>query len=55
MNPTEIKQARQQAGLTQSAFAALLGVSIKTVQAWEGGWRTCPEPMQKLIRLVLSS
>ncbi len=33
----EIKQIRRKAGLTQLAFANVLGVSTKTVEAWECG------------------
>jgi DNA-binding transcriptional regulator YiaG len=53
MNRAEIKQARLDAGLTQRATAELLGVSIKTVQSWEGGWRNMPEPAQKLFELLM--
>lgn len=35
-----VKQIRQQYELSQSEFAALLGVSIKTLQNWEQGRRT---------------
>ena len=38
----EIKQARANAALTQSAMADLLHVSIKTVQAWEYGTNPMP-------------
>lgn len=53
MTPTEIRQLRIDAGLTQARFALRLGVSLKTVQSWEGGWRKCPEPMQRLMRLAI--
>ncbi|MBQ3492761.1 MAG: helix-turn-helix domain-containing protein [Clostridia bacterium] len=33
----EIKNIRMQLGLTQSVFAQCLGVSVKTVEAWEAG------------------
>ena len=33
----EIKKIRENAGLTQSLFAKYLGVSLKTVEAWESG------------------
>lgn len=38
----EIKEIRVRSGLTQSAFAAFMGVSVKTVEAWEAG-RNRPE------------
>jgi putative transcriptional regulator len=38
---TEIRDIRLKAGMTQSVFASYMGVSKKTVEAWEGG-RTHP-------------
>lgn len=35
--PEEVKRLRQKISLTQNAFASLMGVSIKTVEAWESG------------------
>ena len=32
----EIRDIRMKAGMTQSVFAAYMGVSKKTVEAWEG-------------------
>lgn len=40
--PEEIKSIRRRTGLTQSAFAKYMGVSVKTVEAWEAG-RNHPE------------
>jgi putative transcriptional regulator len=34
---TEIKEIRHKTGLTQALFAKYMGVSVKTVEAWEGG------------------
>ena len=34
---SEIKDIRKSAGLTQNLFAQFLGVSLKTVEAWESG------------------
>lgn len=34
---SEIKDIRKSAGLTQILFAKYLGVSLKTVEAWESG------------------
>lgn len=38
----EIREIRIGTGLTQAAFASYLGVSVKTVEAWEAG-RNHPE------------
>jgi len=40
--PQEIKAIRHNTGLTQKKFALYLGVSVKTVEAWESG-RNHPE------------
>ena len=40
--PQEIKEIRNNAGLTQMLFAKFMGVSIKTVESWEAG-RNHPE------------
>ena len=34
---SEIKDIRKNAGMTQTLFARYLGVSLKTVEAWEAG------------------
>lgn len=48
----EIKQIRNKAGMTQAAFASYLGVSQKTVEAWELG-RTHPTgPAYRLISIL---
>lgn len=36
----DVKRIRERYALSQSEFAALLGVSIKTLQNWEQGRRT---------------
>lgn len=35
--PCEIKSIRNDTGLTQVLFAKFMGVSVKTVEAWEAG------------------
>lgn len=40
--PEEIKKIRLNTGLTQAVFAKYMGVSVKTVEAWESG-RNHPE------------
>jgi putative transcriptional regulator len=39
MEPVDIRETRKQFGLSQSQFAAMLGVSVKTLQNWEQGRR----------------
>ncbi len=36
-NSNEIKEVRSSLNMTQSTFAAVMGVSVKTVEAWESG------------------
>ena len=36
----DVKRIREQYQLSQSEFAALLGISVKTLQNWEQGRRT---------------
>lgn len=51
---TEIREIRMKAGMTQSVFAAYMGVSIKTVEAWECG-RTHPTgPVFRLLDILAS-
>ena len=41
LNKDQIREIRMQAKMTQTVFAKYLGVSVKTVEAWERG-RTHP-------------
>ena len=51
---SEIKNIRNKAGMTQASFANYLGVSQKTVEAWELG-RTHPTgPAYRLIDILNS-
>jgi putative transcriptional regulator len=36
-SPTEIKEIRLRSAMTQSVFAACIGVTKKAVESWEGG------------------
>ena len=48
----EIRDIRTKAGMTQRVFASYMGVSIKTVEAWEGG-RTHPTgPVFRLLDIL---
>jgi putative transcriptional regulator len=44
--------ARAKVGLSQSAFAALLGVSTRTLQDWEQGRRQPTGAAQTLLRVA---
>jgi DNA-binding transcriptional regulator YiaG len=55
MTRTELKMLRTQHGLTQSALAELLGVHWNTVARYEQGALTIPEPMARLMALVLKT
>lgn len=45
-------QARAQVGLSQNAFAQMLGVSLRTVQDWEQGRRKPTGAAQTLLRVA---
>ncbi|WP_455194108.1 helix-turn-helix domain-containing protein [Eubacterium ramulus] len=48
----EIREIRMKAGMTQSVFASYMGVSKKTVEAWECG-RTHPTgPAYRLLDIL---
>ncbi|MCK9265154.1 MAG: helix-turn-helix domain-containing protein [Deltaproteobacteria bacterium] len=48
----DVKAIRQKIGLSQSAFAGLLGVSVRTLQEWEQGRRNPKGPAQALLRVA---
>ncbi|MQT33105.1 helix-turn-helix domain-containing protein [Pseudomonas helleri] len=45
-------EARAKVGLSQSAFAQLLGVSLRTLQDWEQGRRRPAGAAQTLLRVA---
>jgi putative transcriptional regulator len=49
----EIKILRQKLGMTQRTFAAVMGVSNKTVEAWENGTNTPAGAARRMIGLLL--
>ena len=54
MPVTEIREIRMRAGMTQGVFASYMGVSKKTVEAWECG-RTHPTgPAFRLLDILAS-
>ncbi len=44
--------ARQRAGLSQARFAALLGVSVRTLQEWEQGRRQPSGAARTLLKVA---
>lgn len=52
IEPTAAALARAKVGLSQSAFAALLGVSTRTLQDWEQGRRQPTGAAQTLLRVA---
>jgi putative transcriptional regulator len=53
VEPTAAALARSKVGLSQSAFAALLGVSTRTLQDWEQGRRQPTGAAQTLLRVAM--
>jgi putative transcriptional regulator len=46
------RNIRGQTGLTQTAFAARIGVPVETVRNWEQGKRSPRGPARALLRLI---
>jgi putative transcriptional regulator len=51
-NSSRIKEIRNKLKLSQSTFATILGVSIKTVEAWESGRNIPQGPAQRILSLM---
>jgi putative transcriptional regulator len=49
-----ITAARQKSGLSQSQFAELMGVSLRTLQEWEQGRRNPSGAAKTLLRVAES-
>ncbi len=47
-----VVEARQRTGLSQSRFAELLGVSVRTLQEWEQGRRKPSRAARSLIEIA---
>ena len=48
----EVKQIRMNTGLSQKHFAALIGVSKRTLENWEQGRRTPAGPARALLKIL---
>ena len=47
-----VSETRARVGLSQSEFARLLGVSVRTLQEWEQGRRTPSGPARRLLAIA---
>lgn len=53
--PPDAKAVREQTGLSQSEFASLMQVSVKTLQNWEQHRRNPTGPAAALLKIVSSA
>ena len=53
IKPSAIKKVRTKVGLTQNLFAKFLGVSQKTVEAWESGTNKPSGSSNRLITMLI--
>jgi len=54
MTPTDFREACKRLGLSTGAQAAtLLGVTLRAVRHYEAGTRAIPEPVSRLLRLLI--
>ncbi|MES2831586.1 MAG: NadS family protein [Pseudomonadota bacterium] len=54
ITPADVKAVREKIGLSQSEFAKLMRVSIKTLQNWEQHRRNPTGPAAALLKIVLT-
>lgn len=54
VNIPEVSEIRRKVGLSQSRFAELLGVSVRTLQDWEQG-RRAPSGAARTLLLIASN
>jgi putative transcriptional regulator len=52
MDRLDIKRVRERYNLTQSEFAALLGISVSTLRNWEQGRRVPEGPARVLLHVA---
>jgi putative transcriptional regulator len=50
--PGDIKRIRSKLGASQGALAAILGVTKKSVEAWEAGTNIPTKPVMRLLQLI---
>ncbi len=52
IKPPEIKSVREKLDVSQSEFALMIGVSVRTLQNWEQGRRRPEGPAKALLRIA---
>jgi DNA-binding transcriptional regulator YiaG len=52
MTPGAVRRLRKRLGLTQSSFAALLGIHKITVAKWEAGTKGMSATTERLLRVL---
>ena len=52
MTPDEFRAIRKSTGLTQTELAGRMGVTVRSVQHWEGGTKTISTAMSILLGYV---
>ena len=50
---SQVVEARQKVGFSQSQFAELMGVSLRTLQEWEQGRRNPSRAASSLLRIAI--
>ncbi len=55
MRPEEVKAVRYRLKQTQADFAAMIGVSVATLQGWEEGRHRPEGPAEALLRVAAKS
>ena len=52
IKPPEIRTVRKELNVSQSEFALMIGVSVRTLQNWEQGRRKPEGPAKALLRIA---
>jgi putative transcriptional regulator len=52
LDPADIKSIREGFGLTQVQFAAMMGISVRTLHNWEQGRRVPEGPARVLLQVA---
>jgi len=53
MTSSQLKQARQQLGLTQAAMAKVMGIGTRKWERWEGGHSPISPEGARLVEMLL--